>query len=118
MICPTCDTYTEVLETRVNPDGMRRRYECANMHRFTTQEALVPQKKYRRNSASNTRRKRMPNFSAWDRQLLDKFATEAYLRLRAQEEALEQFRGDLKDAMKLLRIQQVLGDAVSPPTAK
>jgi hypothetical protein len=60
----------------------------------------------------------MPNFSAWDRQLLDKFATEAYLRLRAQEEALEQLRGDLKDAMKLLRLQQVLGDAVSPPPAK
>ena len=45
MICPTCDTYTEVLETRVNPKGVRRRYMCANMHRFTTQEALVPQVK-------------------------------------------------------------------------
>jgi len=60
----------------------------------------------------------MPNFSAWDRQLLDKFAAEAYLRLQAQEDALEQLRGDLKDAMKLLRLQQVLGDAVSPPPAK
>lgn len=45
----------------------------------------------------------MPNFAAWDRLLLDKFATEAYLRLQAQEDALEQLRGDLKDAMKLLR---------------
>jgi transcriptional regulator NrdR family protein len=45
MICPTCDTYTEVLETRVNPKGVRRRYMCANLHRFTTQEALVPQVK-------------------------------------------------------------------------
>jgi hypothetical protein len=45
----------------------------------------------------------MPNFAAWDRQLLDKFATEAYLRLQQQEEALEQLRLDLKDAMKLLR---------------
>jgi hypothetical protein len=45
----------------------------------------------------------MPNFAAWDRQLLDKFAGEAYLRLQAQEDALEQLRGDLKDAMKLLR---------------
>ena len=45
----------------------------------------------------------MPNFAAWDRLLLDKFATEAYLRLQQQEEALEQLRLDLKDAMKLLR---------------
>jgi len=42
MICPTCDTYTEVLETRVNPKGVRRRYMCANQHRFTTQETLIP----------------------------------------------------------------------------
>ena len=40
--CPTCGTYTKILETRVNPKGIRRRYECANMHRFTTQETLVP----------------------------------------------------------------------------
>jgi hypothetical protein len=45
----------------------------------------------------------MPNFASWERETLDKFATEAYLRLQAQEEALEQLRGDLKDAMKLLR---------------
>ena len=45
MTCPECGKYTEVLETRANPDGMRRRYECANLHRFTTQESLVPQGK-------------------------------------------------------------------------
>ena len=45
MTCPECGKYTEVLETRSNQDGMRRRYECANLHRFTTQEALVPQGK-------------------------------------------------------------------------
>jgi hypothetical protein len=45
----------------------------------------------------------MPNFASWERETLDKFAEEAYLRLQAQEEALEQLRGDLKDAMKLLR---------------
>jgi len=45
MKCPTCGTYTRILETRVNPAGVRRRYECANLHRFTTQEALVPQVK-------------------------------------------------------------------------
>ena len=45
MTCPECGKYTEVLETRVNPAGVRRRYKCANLHRFTTQEALVPQGK-------------------------------------------------------------------------
>ena len=45
----------------------------------------------------------MPNFASWERETLDKFATEAYLRLQWQEDALEQLRGDLKDAMKLLR---------------
>jgi transcriptional regulator NrdR family protein len=45
MTCPECNKYTAVLETRANPDGVRRRYECANLHRFTTQESLVPQSK-------------------------------------------------------------------------
>ena len=45
MNCPECGKYTEVLETRDNPKGVRRRYECANLHRFTTQESLVPQSK-------------------------------------------------------------------------
>ena len=60
----------------------------------------------------------MPNFAAWERETLDKFATEAYQRLQAQEDALEQLRGDLKDAMKMLRVQQVLGDPVSPTPTK
>ncbi len=45
----------------------------------------------------------LPNFSAWERQTLDKFALDAYIRLQQQQEALEQLRGDLKDAMSLLR---------------
>lgn len=45
----------------------------------------------------------LPNFSAWERTTLDKFALDAYLRLQAQQEALEQLRQDLRDAMKLLR---------------
>ena len=45
----------------------------------------------------------LPNFPAWERQTLDKFAQDAYLRLQAQQEALEQLRGDLRDAMALLR---------------
>ncbi len=47
----------------------------------------------------------LPNFAAWERQTLDRFALDAYLRLQAQQEALEQLRGDLKDAMSLLRKQ-------------
>ena len=45
----------------------------------------------------------LPNFSVWERQTLDKFALDAYLRLQAQQEALEQLRQDLRDAMALLR---------------
>jgi transcriptional regulator NrdR family protein len=45
MKCPTCKTWTSVLETREKPDGtVRRRYECANLHRFTTTERAVPAK--------------------------------------------------------------------------
>ena len=49
----------------------------------------------------------LPNFSAWERVTLDKFALDAYLRLQAQQEALEQLRGDLRDAMNLIRIKTV-----------
>ena len=44
-----------------------------------------------------------PNFAAWSNENLAKFAMEAYLRLQAQQDALEQLRGDLKDAMQLVR---------------
>ena len=37
MKCPVCGAQTEVLETR---NGKRRR-ECTNLHRFTTQESVV-----------------------------------------------------------------------------
>ena len=45
----------------------------------------------------------LPNFAAWERQTLDRFALDAYLRLQAQQEALEQLRQDLRDAMAELR---------------
>ena len=45
----------------------------------------------------------LPNFAAWERTTLDKFALDAYIRLQAQQEALEQLRQDLRDAMALLR---------------
>ena len=44
-----------------------------------------------------------PTFSTWERQTLDKFALNAYLRLRQQQDQLEQLRGDLKDAIEAYR---------------
>lgn len=41
MKCPHCNAWTEVLSTR---GGTRRRRECANGHRFTTQEVVVPER--------------------------------------------------------------------------
>ncbi len=46
----------------------------------------------------------LPNFAAWDRQTLDKFALEVYLKLQQQQDQLEQLRGDLKDAIAAYRI--------------
>ena len=44
-----------------------------------------------------------PSFNTWDRAVLDKFALEAYLRMRKQEDQLEQLRLDLKDAIAAYR---------------
>jgi transcriptional regulator NrdR family protein len=42
MICPTCNAWTRTLETREKPGHTTyRRYECANLHRFSTMEAVV-----------------------------------------------------------------------------
>ena len=42
MICPTCNAWTRTLETREKPGHQTyRRYECANLHRFSTMEAAV-----------------------------------------------------------------------------
>jgi len=41
MHCPVCKAWTRVLETRRQPDSSkRRRYECANGHRFNTREEV------------------------------------------------------------------------------
>lgn len=41
--CPACGAWALVLETRDNKakDTTRRRYECANFHRFSTVEQVV-----------------------------------------------------------------------------
>lgn len=42
MKCPECGTWTEVLESVLRKDGSRRRrYQCANLHRFNTEEKVV-----------------------------------------------------------------------------
>ena len=41
MKCPECNVWTEVLDTRMRKDGSRRRrYQCANLHRFSTVERV------------------------------------------------------------------------------
>lgn len=45
----------------------------------------------------------LPNFAAWERTTLDKFALDAYLQLQVQQDQIEQLRGDLKDAIAAYR---------------
>jgi hypothetical protein len=44
-----------------------------------------------------------PNFAAWNHETLAKFAKDAHVRMQEQQEALEQYQRDLKDAMAQLR---------------
>ena len=50
-----------------------------------------------------TQKRETPSFATWQHDTLAKFATEAYIRLQDEQQANEQLRLDLKDAMKLLR---------------
>lgn len=44
MKCPQCGAWTLVKSTRESDNfGHIRRRECANYHRFTTQELILPQ---------------------------------------------------------------------------
>jgi len=44
MKCPVCGAWSTVKETRESKQfGFRRRRECANEHRFTTQEVVIPE---------------------------------------------------------------------------
>jgi transcriptional regulator NrdR family protein len=41
MTCPYCGTWTTVKETRTRKTGVVvRRYECGDMHRFSTEERI------------------------------------------------------------------------------
>lgn len=49
MKCPRCGAWALIKETRAREDNtMRRRYECANLHRFTTIETVKPETETRR----------------------------------------------------------------------
>lgn len=54
--------------------------------------------------------KDIPNFAAWSNKNLADFCTEAYIRMREQQEALEQTQSNFKDAMNELRKKIVKGD--------
>lgn len=40
MNCPTCGKGSNVIDSRAVPNGVRRRRECLNEHRFTTIEQV------------------------------------------------------------------------------
>jgi len=52
-----------------------------------------------------------PNFTTWQHDTLAKFAHEVYIRLQDEQAANEQLRMDLKDAMKLARIENMKDNA-------
>jgi transcriptional regulator NrdR family protein len=43
MNCPECGAWTTVKETRLTVMRYRRRRECGNGHKFTTEEVVVSQ---------------------------------------------------------------------------
>ena len=46
MKCPECGAWSDVKETRTRGDGSKyRRYECGNMHRFSTSETITTPKR-------------------------------------------------------------------------
>jgi hypothetical protein len=45
----------------------------------------------------------MKNFKTWSQESLADFASDAFKRIKEQDDAIEQLRKDLSDAMKLLR---------------
>lgn len=59
MKCPECGAWSLVKQTKKSPTfGYTRRRECANEHRFTTQEIVVSQEaidEERRNHLANNK---------------------------------------------------------------
>lgn len=62
MKCPVCTAWAEVKETRARNDGSRRRrYECANLHRFNTDErvSVTPEMEAERKARTEQVRQRI-----------------------------------------------------------
>ena len=55
MNCPECGAWTTISETRLTVMRYRRRRECGNGHKFTTEEVVVSQEQL--NSELNGRLK-------------------------------------------------------------
>jgi hypothetical protein len=51
MKCPVCGVWTLVKYTR----GIQRRRECANEHKFTTEEVLIPEEVLKGRKLENIR---------------------------------------------------------------
>jgi transcriptional regulator NrdR family protein len=65
MKCPICDAWSTVRETRQNKRlGYIRRRECANEHRFTTQEVVVKDQLKCLNKESHDGRERQQDATA------------------------------------------------------
>lgn len=45
MKCPECGAWSSVLETRDRGSFTHRRHECANLHRFNSEQRVVESKK-------------------------------------------------------------------------
>jgi len=54
--------------------------------------------------------KDLPNFAAWNTDTLVKFAEESYVRMQQQQDAIQSFQRDLRDAMIEIR-RLVTGEA-------
>lgn len=55
MKCPICGAWTLVKSTRARKtnDNTYRRYECGNLHRFSTEERVVTERQRKKGTPAN-----------------------------------------------------------------
>jgi transcriptional regulator NrdR family protein len=58
MKCPECGAWSVILETRDTSVRYRRRRECANGHKFTTEEIALSQKQLKEEQISRAKEAR------------------------------------------------------------